>query len=111
VASETTPTGRARITRFGRDLALNVLGNLATAAILYLVAVAGGYLKANPGLIGTAAAFLVLSAAFGLVGSFPFGSENDPDADPRAVRSARWTPAVFVAAIAVIALVVLYSTR
>jgi hypothetical protein len=37
--------------RFGRDLLINVLGNLATAAILYLVAAAAGFVRKDPALL------------------------------------------------------------
>jgi hypothetical protein len=39
-----------RAKRFARDVGINVLANLIAAGIIYLAAVAAGYLKANPAL-------------------------------------------------------------
>ncbi|EEP73517.1 hypothetical protein MCAG_03844 [Micromonospora sp. ATCC 39149] len=53
--------------QFGRDILVNVLANLVAAAIIYLIAIAASYIKANPGLAALALAFLSSVALF-LVG-------------------------------------------
>ena len=54
-----THAARQRARGFGRDLLVNVLGNLVTAAIIYLAAVVGGYIARNDVLL--VASFLVVT--------------------------------------------------
>jgi hypothetical protein len=58
-----------------REVAINVVGNLAAAAILYVLAVLGGYIRGVPGLVALAIVLLVqlaLSFAMGLFGGFKY---------------------------------------
>src|SRR5918992_3020035 len=56
------PDGRQRLFTFGRDVLVNVVANLVAAAFIYLAAVVGGYIDANPRIISTAASILALAA-------------------------------------------------
>jgi hypothetical protein len=67
VTTDPVPKKRSRVSLFGRDVAVNMIGNLATAAVLYLAAVAGGYVKANPALVTGTGFIVVLVAAHGLM--------------------------------------------
>jgi hypothetical protein len=53
----------ARWRRLGRDVGVNVVANLLAAAAIYLLAVAGGYLKANPTIIALIVVMIALPAA------------------------------------------------
>ncbi|MEU7610112.1 hypothetical protein [Micromonospora sp. NPDC049204] len=58
----TTPLQPATSTRsLARDVLVNVLANLIAAAIVYVLAVLGGYLKSNPLILGLAFAVLALA--------------------------------------------------
>jgi hypothetical protein len=49
--------------KFGRDVAANVLANVLTLLVVYLGAVAGGYLKANSWLIGVSVLITTVTLA------------------------------------------------
>ncbi|MFY1686472.1 hypothetical protein [Plantactinospora sp. WMMB782] len=48
--------------RFTRDVAVNVLANLVAAAIIYILAVVGGYLRANNLIVDWALAVIWVAA-------------------------------------------------
>jgi len=52
--------------RFARDVSVNVIANLAAAAIIYLLGSAAGLLPRSPQLIFTSVFVVVMTAGFGL---------------------------------------------
>jgi hypothetical protein len=52
---------QARVRRLGRDVLVNVVANLLTAALIYMVAVLAGVFVANRWLIGAAIYVIVAS--------------------------------------------------
>ncbi|MEU4774176.1 hypothetical protein [Micromonospora sp. NPDC023644] len=56
--TETPPRSTRAGKSFARDLFVNVLANLIAAAIIYLGAVVGGYLRPHVGIVATALSVL-----------------------------------------------------
>jgi hypothetical protein len=57
---------RIKPRRFAYDVGINILANLFAAAIVYLLAIVGGYLKANPAVLLVAISIILgtLTTAF-----------------------------------------------
>ncbi|MFI0795007.1 hypothetical protein ACH4OY_20315 [Micromonospora rubida] len=63
--TEPQPAAAAR-RRFARDVGVTVLANLVAAAIIFLLAVAGDFLTANPLVVAGVAILLLATAGIGL---------------------------------------------
>ncbi|WP_405099622.1 hypothetical protein [Micromonospora sp. NBC_01412] len=63
--TEPQPAAAAR-RKFARDVGVNVLANLIAAAIIFLLAVAGDFLTANPLVVAGVAILLLATAGIGL---------------------------------------------
>ena len=59
-------------------MAVNVVANLVAASIVYLVAVVGGYLAANPGPILLAMMIVILAMGGYGAGAMLFGGRHGP---------------------------------